>query len=68
MKKYIVVIKLLDKKYSIDEKVYRTYVRNFESYRDLRDYLVKYNFYEHEYTVYEETDIKIKAQTKGICI
>lgn len=60
MKKYVVVVKLLDKKHSIEEPFYRTWTRFFDSYRELRDYLVKYNFYDFEYTVYEETDIKIK--------
>lgn len=68
MKSYVLIIKILDRKHSIEEPFYRTWTKFFNSYRELRDYLVKYSFYDHEYKVYEETDIKIKRQGKGICI
>ena len=55
--KYVIVIEKLDKKYD-DFK--RHYYREFENYRQLRDYLVKQDLYEKEYIVYQETDIKIK--------
>ncbi len=55
--KYIVVIQKLDKKY---DGFKRHYYREFENYRQLRDYLVKQAFNENEYVVYQETKIKIK--------
>ena len=65
MKSYVVVIKLLDTKHSIDYPVYRVYTRMFDNYRQLRDCLVRYNFNDNEYVVYESTDIKIK-KIRGI--
>lgn len=65
MKSYVVVIKLLDRKYSTDVPMYRIYTRIFNNYRELRDYLVLWNFNENEYIVYESTDIKIK-KIRGI--
>ena len=65
MKSYVVVIKLLDRKYSVDVPMYRIYTRIFNNYRELRDYLVLWNFNENEYIVYESTDIKIK-KLRGI--
>jgi hypothetical protein len=55
--KYVVVIEKLGKKFGDLKK---HYYREFESYRQLRDYLVKQILSENEYVVYQETDIKIK--------
>lgn len=60
MKNYIVYVKLLDRKHSIDFPVYRTHFEYCNTYRELRDYLVKFNFQDNEYTVFEESNIKIK--------
>ena len=55
--KYVVVIEKVDKRY---EDFYRHYYKEFEDYRQLRDYLVKQIFQDNEYKVYQETDIRIK--------
>ena len=60
VKSYVVVIKILDRKYSTNIPMYRYYTRIFDNWRQLRDYLVKFNLNDSEYTVYEETNIKIK--------
>lgn len=55
--KYVVVIEKLDKRFDDFKK---HYYREFENYRQLRDYLVKQMLSENEYVVYQETNIKIK--------
>lgn len=55
--KYVVVIVRQDKKY---EDFNRHYYREFDNYRDLRDFLVKQVLQDEEYTVFQETKIKIK--------
>lgn len=57
MKKYLILVRIYDKKY---EGYYREVYKLVENYRELRNYLVRYNFKDHEYIVFEETDIKIK--------
>lgn len=57
MKKYLILIKKYDIKY---EGVYREFYKLVENYRELQNYLVKYNLKDYEYIVFEETDIKIK--------
>lgn len=59
-KSYCVMIKTLDKKYSMDEKIYRIDFKICNGFRELRDYILKCGFNDNEYIVYEGTDIKIK--------
>lgn len=62
MDKYVIVIKVYDRKY---EGMYRLYFKMVNGYRELRDYLVKYDFNPSEYIVFKETDIIIKKE-RGI--
>lgn len=57
MDKYIIVVKVYDRKY---EGMYRLYYKMVNGYRELRDYLVTYNFNPTDYIVFKETDIVIK--------
>lgn len=59
-KSYCVMIKTVDKKYSLDEKIYRIDFKVCNGFRELRDYITKYGFNTNEYVIYESTDIKIK--------
>jgi hypothetical protein len=59
MKKYVIMVKIYDKKY---QGCFRCYYKDFENYRELRDYVIKYNFKKNEYIVFEETDIKFKRE------
>jgi len=59
-KSYCVMIKTLDKRYSLTEKVYRIDFKICNGFRELRDYILKCGFDTDEYVVYESTDIKIK--------
>ena len=61
MKKYIIFIKKRSK-YEGYDKYYYVLV---EGYRELRDYITKYNFNKNEYIVFEETDIKFKREKVG---
>lgn len=66
-KSYCVVIKKLDNRYSFDEKVYRIDFKICNGFRELREYILKCDFADNEYMVYEITDIKIKKPS-GIAI
>ena len=59
-KSYCVMIKTLDKRYLLTEKVYRIDFKICNGFRELRDYILKCGFDTDEYVVYESTDIKIK--------
>ena len=59
-KSYVVLIKTIDKRYSFDTPVFRIDFKVCNGYRELRDYIIKCNFENDEYMVYESTDIKIK--------
>ena len=66
-KSYCIVIKKLDNRYSFDEKVYRIDFKICNGFRELREYILKCDFADNEYMVYEITDIKIKKPS-GIAI
>ena len=57
MDKYVIVIREFSKKY---DGFYRLYFKLFDGYRELRDYLVKYELNPADYIVFKETDIVIK--------
>ena len=66
-KSYCVLIKKLDTRYSFDEKFYRIDFKVCNGFRELREYIIKCDFADNEYMVYELTDIKIKKPS-GIAL
>lgn len=66
-KSYCVMIKTIDKRYSLTEKVFRIDFKICNGFRELRDYILKCGFNSDEYVVYEATDIKVK-KVSGIAI
>lgn len=61
-KSYVVLVKTVDKRYSFDTPFYRIDFKVCNGFRELRDYIIKCNFADNEYMVYELTDIKIKKE------
>lgn len=57
MDKYVIVVKEMDRKH---EGMFRLYYKLVNGYRELRDYLIKYELNPHDYIVFKETDIVIK--------
>ena len=67
-KSYCIVIKKLDTRYSFnDEKLYRIDFKICNGFRELREYILKCDFADNEYMIYELTDIKIKKPS-GIAL
>lgn len=66
-KSYCVLIKTLDRRYSLTEKIYRIDFKICNGFRELREYILKCGFNTDEYVVYESTDIKIK-KASGIAL
>lgn len=59
-KSYVVLVKTVDKRYSFDTPLYRIDFKVCNGFRELREYILKCDFADNEYMVYELTDIKIK--------
>ena len=57
MDRYIIMLKVYDKRY---EDFYRIEYRICNGYRDLRDVIIKYDLNHNDYVVFKETDIIIK--------
>lgn len=66
-KSYCVLIKTLDRRYSLTDKIYRIDFKICNGFRELREYILKCGFATDEYVVYEATDIKIK-KVSGIAL
>lgn len=57
MDRYIILLKIYDRKY---DGYYRYEYRLVEGYRELRDIIVRFDLNHHDYIIFKETDIIIK--------
>ena len=57
MDRYIIMLKVYDKKY---DGYYRIEYRYCEGYRELRDSIIKYDLNHNDYIIFKETPIVIK--------
>ena len=57
MDRYVIMLKVYDRRY---EDFYRIEWRLVNGYRELRDVIIKYDLNHNDYVIFKETDIIIK--------